>query len=74
MDLMRDSMYSNLLTAKSRVTYIWYLRAGKTMTKHQQVFHLPVKLGKRVKVAKTVGITYVDDPGTIYLLWKISFS
>lgn len=60
--ILEDMLFSNFLVSSSRATYVRLTRVQKIMTKKQHVFTVLVTLSKDATVAKTIGITHIDDP------------
>lgn len=54
-------MFSNVLTAKSKATYVLHLRLCIMMIKHKDVLLLLTNLSIDTAVAKPLSITHVND-------------
>lgn len=62
MDIVEDVLPSNALTVNCNASYILYIRVSRTMIKYQNVLPLLIKPEKNAPAARTLHITYLDDP------------
>lgn len=60
-DIVKDMIFSNLLTNHSWTAYVRYITVSIMIMKHQDLLARLVKLRRKALSARTLGITELDD-------------
>lgn len=68
-DIFEDMMSSKFLASNGRAIHLRNTRVQKISIKHQGMLSLLLKVGMNAPVAKTLSITYLDDPN-LYISLK----